>query len=270
MRQLVFVMLTIAVVLTTGSAASAGPAINEENAVYRSSGMMMKGYLVYDDSIKGKRPGILVVPEWWGLNDYSRMRARMLAELGYTALAVDMYGEGKQADNPADAAKLSSGVMQNFDTAVSRFTAAMEYLKQQPTVDPGQIAAIGYCFGGGIVLNMALQGLDLRGVVSFHASLSAVKPAAPGMVKAKILVLNGGADSSNGPEQIDAFRQQMKTAAADYSFISYPGALHAFTNPVADMYAMKFNLPIGYNAEADRSSWDEMKKFLHTIFEKEK
>ena len=128
--------------------------------------------------------------------------------------------------------------------------AAMDFLKQQPTVDPTRIAAIGYCFGGGVVLNMARQGVDLKGVASFHGGLAAVKPAQPGMVKAKILVLNGGDDKFVTPEQIEAFKQEMKAAGADFPFISYPGAIHSFTNPDADELGKKFNMPIAYNANA--------------------
>jgi dienelactone hydrolase len=261
-------MLISAMVLTLSGPGYADPKIQERAVEYSAPGVVMKGYLAYDENIKGKRPGVLVVHEWWGLNDYSRKRTRMLAELGYTALAVDMYGNGQEALNPDEATKLSSGVMKDFDSAIARFTAALDYLKKQPTVDPHHIAATGYCFGGGVILNMARQGIDLNGVVSFHGGLTAIKPAVPGNVKAKILVLNGAADNFITPEQIDAFKQEMKAAGADYQFISYPDALHAFTNPDADMYAKKFNLHIGYNADADRKSWEEMKKFLHDIFEK--
>lgn len=157
----------------------AAPKITGKPVEYSAQGAGMKGYLAYDESVKGKRPGVLVVPEWWGLNDYARRRARMLAELGYTALAVDMYGEGKVVVTPDEAGKLSSEAMKNFDIAKARFMAALDFLKGQPTVDPARIAAIGYCFGGGVVLNMARQGVDLKGVVSFHGDLTAVKPAQP-------------------------------------------------------------------------------------------
>jgi len=207
------------------------------------------------------------VHEWWGLNDYARRRARMLAELGYTALAVDMYGNNKVAAHPADAQRFSSELMQNFAVAKARFLAGMEVLKQQPTVDPTRIAAIGYCLGGGIVLNMARQGVDLKGVVSFHGGLSPVKPAQAGVVKARILVLNGDADKFTPPEQIAAFKKEMETAKADFRFISYPNATHSFTNPDADKLAKQFNMPIAYNAKADRKSWEEMKQFLTEIFE---
>jgi dienelactone hydrolase len=235
---------------------------------YRAQGVVMKGYLAYDENIKGKRQGVLVIHEWWGLNDYARKRARMLAELGYTGLAVDMYGEGKTAMHPDDAGKFSSELMKNFDVAKTRFMAAMDFLKQQANVDPTRIAAIGYCFGGGVVLNMARQGIDLKGVASFHGSLNAIKPAQVGNVKAKILVLHGGDDKFIPTEQIEAFKQEMKSAGADFQFFSYPGALHSFTNPEADALGKKFNMAIAYNADADRKSWDELKKFLSAIFKK--
>jgi dienelactone hydrolase len=242
--------------------------LHEETVSYTSQGVVMKGYLVYDDSITSKRPAVLVVHEWWGLNDYARKRARMLAELGYTALAVDMYGEGKQAQHPGDAQKFASEVMKNMPTAKARFMAAYDLLKQQPTVDPGRIAAVGYCFGGGVVLQMAREGLDLKGVVSFHGSLATAAPAKPGVVKAKILVLHGADDKFTTPEQIEQFKQEMKTAGVDFQLLIYPGAKHAFTNPEADVSAKKFDLPIGYNAQADKQSWAEMQKFLNVIFKK--
>jgi dienelactone hydrolase len=233
---------------------------------YNAEGVVMKGYLAYDENIQGRRPGVLVVPEWWGLNDYVRMRTRMLAELGYTAMAVDMYGEGKVVMTPDEAGKLSSEAMRNFDVAKARFMAAMDFLKHQPTIDPTRIAAIGYCFGGGVVLNMARQGMDLKGVASFHGGLAAVKPAQPGSVKAKVLVLHGGADKFVTPEQVEAFKQEMKSAGADFKFVSYPGATHSFTNPEATELGKKFSMPIAYNAKADEESWNEMKGFLSKIF----
>lgn len=242
--------------------------IRQKTVEYSSGGVVMKGYLAYDTELRTKRPGVLVVHEWWGHNEYARKRARMLAEMGYVALAVDMYGGGRQADHPEDAGKFSSELMKNFDLAQKRFTAAMDFLKKQRPVDPSNIAAIGYCFGGGIVLNMARQGADLKGVASFHGSLAAVKPAQPGAVKAKILVLHGADDTFTTPGQIEAFKKEMKDAGADMTFISYPGAIHSFTNPDADLYAKKFKLPLGYSAEADKKSWDELKKFLEVIFRK--
>jgi len=266
MKKVTGKILIVLLLIGVATLADAAPKLIAKAVDYTSQGVTSKGYLVYDDNIKGKRPGVLVVHEWWGLNDYARKRARMLAELGYVALAVDMYGDGKTATHPDDAGRFSSELMKNFDVAKTRFLTAEDFLKQQPIVDPARIAAIGYCFGGGVVLNMARQGADLKGVASFHGSLSAVKPAQPGMVKAKVLVLHGADDKFIKPEQIDDFKKEMSDGAVDYRFISYPGALHSFTSPEADALGRKFNMPIAYNAEADRQSWDELKTFLTKIF----
>lgn len=266
MKSLPIKLGVFTLILGMVGVAAAEPKIDGKTVEYSAQGVVMKGYLAYDENIKGKRPGVLVVHEWQGLNEYARKRAKMLAEIGYTAFAVDMYGDGKVVMHPDDAAKFSSELIKYFDVAKARFMAAMDFLKQQATVDPTRIAAIGYCFGGGVVLNMARQGVDLKGVASFHGGLTAVKPAQPGSVKAKILVLNGAADKFTTPEQIEAFKQEMKSAGADFQFISYPGAVHSFTNPEADEYGKKFNLPLAYNANADKKSWDELKKFLNTIF----
>ncbi|MBA4372974.1 MAG: dienelactone hydrolase [Thermodesulfovibrio sp.] len=271
MKKALLSISALAVICTIFLLAGVSPAdakIRQKAVEYSSDGVVMKGYLAYDTELRVKRPGVLIVHEWWGHNEYARKRARMLAEMGYVALAVDMYGDGRQANHPEDAGKFSSELMKNFDTAQKRFGAAMDFLKKQRPVDPAKIAAIGYCFGGGIVLNMARQGADLKGVASFHGSFAAVKPALPGAVKAKVLVLHGEDDKFVTAEQIAAFRQEMKAAGADLNFISYPGAVHSFTNPDADMYAKKFNLPLGYNAEADKKSWAELKKFLEMIFKK--
>lgn len=263
-------MLRIMSLLLAGLLIS-GPALAEivgKEIAYRADGVSFRGYLAYDDAIKGKRPGVLVVHEWWGHNPYARKRARMLAELGYVALAVDMYGEGKQASHPEDASKFSSAVMQNLAEAEQRFMAAYRTLQQQPVTDPQRIAAIGYCFGGGVVLAMARRGVPLHGVVSFHGSLGAGAPAQPGRIKAKILVLNGADDPFVTPEQIAAFKQEMQEAGADYEFINYPGAKHSFTNPDADKFGKQFNLPLAYNPEADRKSWAKMQVFLKEVFKR--
>jgi len=268
MKSLMIKLAVFALVLGMVGTAAAEPKIVGKTVDYSAQGVVMKGYLAYDENMKSKRPGVLVVPEWWGLNDYARKRAQMLAELGYTALAVDMYGDGKVATVPDEAGKLSSELMKNFDVAKTRFIAATDFLKQQETIDPTRIAAIGYCFGGGVVLNMARQGVDLKGVASFHGNLTAVRPAQPRSVKAKILVLHGADDKLVTAEQVEAFKQEMKAAGVDFHFISYPGALHSFTNPEATELGKKFNMPIAYNANADKKSWDELKKFLNTIFKK--
>ncbi|MCI0604227.1 dienelactone hydrolase family protein [bacterium] len=241
-------------------------AIKMEPVDYSSGGVTMKGFLAYDDANQGKRPGVLVVHEWWGHNEYVRKRARMLAELGYTALAVDMYGGGKQTAHPAEAGKFTQEVMSNMDIAKARFLAAMETLKAHKTVDPQRIAAIGYCFGGGLVLEMARAGVDLDGIVSFHGSLDTKNPAKPGVVKAKILVAHGAADEFIEPKVLAAFEQEMKNAKVDYKLITYPDAKHSFTNSDADEMGKKANIAIAYNAEADRKSWEDMKSFFKEIF----
>ncbi|MGE5893538.1 MAG: dienelactone hydrolase family protein [bacterium] len=258
-------VLTVVLVLFPLVAYGAS-SIHTEPVDYSAQGVVMKGYLAYDENIKGKRPGILVVHEWWGLNDYAKQRARMLAELGYTALAVDMYGEGKQAMHPDDAGKFSSELREKMDVAKARFLAALDVLKKNPTVDPNRIAAIGYCFGGGVVLQMVRDGVDLRGVVSFHGSLATNHPAKRGAVKAKILVAHGADDQFITKEQVEAFKKEMKDAGADMRFIAYPGARHSFTNPDADVNGKKFNIPLAYNAEADKKSWEDMQKFFAEIF----
>ncbi len=265
MKGLLQGVILIVLVVGMAGVVFAEPKIAGKTVEYSAQGVVMKGYLAYDENVKGKRGGVLVVPEWWGLNDYARRRARMLAELGYTALAVDMYGEGKVATTPDEAGKLSSEAMKSFDVTKGRFLAALDFLKRQPTVDPNRVAAIGYCFGGGVVLNMTRQGVDLKGVVSFHGSLDAVKPAQPGSVKAKVLVLTGGADKFVPPDQVEAFKKEMNSAGADVNVVSYPGALHSFTNPDATELGKKFSMPIAYNAKADEASWAEMKGFFQKI-----
>lgn len=242
--------------------------VRGEPVTYTDGTTTMKGYLAYDDGIPGKRPGILVVHEWWGHNEYARKRARMLAKLGYVALAVDMYGEGKQATHPDDAGKFSGEIRRNMELGRKRFAAARKLLAEHRFTDPKRIGAIGYCFGGGVVLQMARDGVDLAGVASFHGGLTTDAPAKPGAVKAKVLVATGAEDPFVPPAQVEAFEREMKAAGADFRVISYPGAMHSFTNPDADAYGKKFNLPLAYNAEADRKSWDEMQRFFKKIFGK--
>jgi dienelactone hydrolase len=190
----------------------------------------------------------------------------MLAELGYVALAVDMYGDGKQANHPEDAGKFAMEIMQNMPTAKARFDAGVKLLKEQPQTDAGKIGAIGYCFGGGIVLRMAVSGEDLTGVVCFHGGLPTDSVENPKQVKAKLLVCNGADDKFVPVEQIDAFKKAMVGAGINFKFVNYPGAIHAFTNTAADSLSKKFNLPLAYNKQADEGSWRDMKEFLKEIF----
>ncbi|MEW6324984.1 MAG: dienelactone hydrolase family protein [Nitrospirota bacterium] len=240
--------------------------LHVEEIRYSANGQALKGYLAYDKKVQGKRPGVLVVHEWWGHNDYVRKRARMLAQLGYTAFALDMYGDGKQADHPEEAGQFAEEVRKNQEQGEQRFMAALNLLRAHDTVDADRVAAIGYCFGGAVVLHFARTGGDLAGVVSFHGSLSTDTPAQPGAVKAKVLVLHGADDPYVPPEQVEQFKREMDNAGADYRFIAYPGATHSFTNPAADRYAEHFKMSVKYDPEADKQSWAEMQSFFKSIF----
>lgn len=243
------------------------PPVVTEEIDYQANGVSLKGFLAYNRAIAGKRPGVLVVHEWWGHNDYARRRARQLAALGYTAFALDMYGEGKTAGHPDEAMKMMMDVVNNADIAAARFNAALEVLKNQPMTDAEHIAAIGYCFGGAVVLSMARMGAaDLDGVVSFHGGLGGLPPVQPDKMQAKVLVFRGGADPFVSPEQKAAFIQEMQAAGADFEFVEYPGVKHSFTNPEADRFAEMFKLPLKYDAEADANSWKRMQAFLYGIF----
>ena len=235
---------------------------------YEADGVMLKGYIAYDDAVKGTRPGVLVVHEWWGLNAYSRMRADMLAGLGYVAMAIDMYGNGKEASEPGEAGKLAGETMKNPSVMKSRFLAALDVLKHQEVADTTRLGAIGYCFGGGVVLAIARLGVDLKGVVSFHGGLGTSAPAGPGTIKTRILVCNGADDKFISADDIKKFKAEMKAAKATFTFIDYPGSVHAFTNPNATENGKKFNIPIAYNEKADKKSWADMKEFLKTVFRK--
>jgi dienelactone hydrolase len=260
--------MAMALLLMWLSSGVALAAVKGEEVQYKAGDTVLKGYLAWDDAQKGKRPGVLVVHEWWGHNDYARERARMLAALGYTALALDMYGDGHQAHHPEEAGKFSGEVRKNLALAKQRFDAAKNVLKKHPTVDGKNIAAIGYCFGGAIVLEMARQGEPLKGVVSFHGSLNTEQPAKAGKVKARVLVLTGEADPFVPTEQVAAFKKEMDAAKVNYRVITYPGAKHAFTSKGADELGQKFKMPLAYNADADQKSWAEMQAFFKEIFAK--
>ena len=240
-------------------------AITSETVSYTSDTLTMKGFVAYSDSSDNKRPMVLIVPEWWGLTDYARGRAKQLAELGYIAMAVDFYGNGATADNPKTAGEMAMPFYKDPQMAKARFDAALAKLKTYKQADTSQIAAIGYCFGGAQVLNMARLGENLKGVVSFHGNLAGV-PVNKDLLKAKVLVCHGADDQFVKKEEVDAFKKQMDSIKADYKFVAYPGATHAFTNPGATDIGKKFSMPIAYNAAADSASWKEMKDFFGVIF----
>jgi len=242
-------------------------AVEGEEVTYSANGTTLKGWLAYEGHAMGKRPAVLVVHEWWGHNAYARKRANMLAELGYVALAVDMYGDGKQALHPSDAGKFSGEVSKNRPLTKARFEAAMKVLRDDPRVDSSKLAAIGYCFGGSVVLNMAREGEPLLGVASFHGGLATDTPAQKGKVKAKIRSFTGADDKMIPAAQVQAFEQEMKAAGVDYKAMVYPGAMHSFTNPDADAYGKQFNLPLAYDAAADKDSWLQLQKFLAEVLQ---
>ena len=247
----------------------ANAAIKTQEIPYQSAdGTRLIGYYAYDDAIKGKRPGVVVVHEWWGLNDYTKRRARDLAALGYSALAIDMYGDGKNTEHPKDALAFMQAALKDSAASSARFKAGLDLLKQQAQTDPDKVAAIGYCFGGAVVLNAARQGVPLAGVVSFHGALATQTPAEPGKVKAKILVEHGALDSMVTAENVAAFKNEMDKAGADYTFVSLDGAKHGFSNPDADRlgHGDHGGPDIGYNKAADEKSWADMQAFFKKIF----
>jgi len=246
---------------------SSTPSIKTETVSYKADTATLDGYAAYDANSTAKRPVVLIVHEWWGLNDYIRGRAKQLADMGYLAFAVDMYGNGKNAADPKEAMAYSNPFYQDPQLTKTRIEAALARVKQFPQADTANIAAIGYCFGGSVVLNSAKMGEPFKGVVSFHGGLEGV-PANKDLLKAKILVCHGGADSFVPAAQVAQFRKSLDSIGADYTFKVYDSATHAFTNPNATEVGKKFNLPIKYNEAADKASWADMKDFFARIFNK--
>jgi dienelactone hydrolase len=241
------------------------PKLKEEIVTYSLDSLNFNSYVVYNDNIQGMRPGVLVIHEWWGLNDYTKRRARMLAELGYIAMAVDMYGNGRMGNDPGTAQALAMPYYAQPDWTKKIFDMAVEQFKKNPNVNPDKIAGMGYCFGGGIMLNLARMGEPLKGVVSFHGGLVGT-PADKELTRAEILVCHGDADPFVPKEQVELFKKQMDSIGKSYTFKAYPGATHAFTNPDATEMGKKFNLPIAYDSAADSASWNDMKEFFGRIF----
>ena len=240
--------------------------ITEVPVTYKDSGgTALNGYLVHDADKTGRRPGVLVLHEWWGITKHVRDEARYFAGLGYTAFVADLYG-GRTADNPGDAGTLMNGLMGDAMVVRSRLDAAREQLAGHPTVNPARLGAAGYCMGGKLALDMARAGADLRAVVSFHGNLTPRTKAERDKVKARVLALNGADDPFVSADSVSAFKKEMSLAGVDFKFVNYPGAVHAFTNPEATEKGQKFNLPLRYDAEADRQSKDEAAKWLARSF----
>ena len=237
--------------------------IRTQTVDYQSDGVKLQGFLAYDDAQKAKRPAVLVVHEWWGLNDYPKKRAEQLAKLGYVAFAADIYGKGVVAKTPEEAGKLASQFSKDRLLTRKRVAAALDVLKKNDLVDASKIAAIGYCFGGMVALELARSGADIKGVVGFHALLDTPRPDDERNIKGKILILTGANDKAVPPEMRQAFQKEMDNAGVDWQMNIYSGAVHAFTNPASG------NDPttnVAYNANADRSSFEAMKLFFKEIF----
>ena len=256
----------LAAALSVGLSPLARAAVVTETVEYQHGGETYQGFVAYDDAIDGPRPGVLVVHEWWGLNDYAKTRATMLAELGYVAFAVDMYGEGKTVEHPEEAAKFSGMVRENVKEWRSRALAGLEQLRQRPQTDPENLAAIGYCFGGATVLQMAYAGAPVKGVVSFHGALPAATEEEAKKVSAGVMICHGAADGFVPREQVEACLAPLEAAGADYVFTAYAGARHGFTNPGADAREMP---GLKYDAKADARSWAAMTAMFDVLLKGE-
>jgi len=238
-------------------------AVVTKTVEYKDGDTSLTGYLTYDDGIGGKRPGVIVVHEWWGLNDYARKRAEMLAGLGYVALAIDMYGDGKVTEHAGEASGWMKQITENVDAWQRRALLGLDVLRQHELVSAEQLAAVGYCFGGATVMQMAYAGADLDGVVSFHGSLPPASPEQHKGIKAKVLVAHGEADSFVPAERVVAFKQALDAGGVDWQMAIYGGAHHGFTNPEAGGYGID---GVAYDQKADKRSWALMESFLQEIF----
>jgi dienelactone hydrolase len=230
---------------------------------YSAAGVALRGFLAWDGARKEKRPGVLVVHEWWGHDEQARSRARKLAEAGYVGFALDMYGAGRVAETPQEAGALMSAVTGDLARMRARFEAARAALVEEPAVDKQRLAAIGYCFGGAVVLQMARLGLDLAAVASFHpGSLAPAQPAQRGTYKAKTLVCLGADDPFVSKEERAAFQKEMSAAGVACEFVEYPRVLHGFTVPAATERGKKYGLPLAFDAKADQDSWRRLEALL--------
>lgn len=237
-----------------------------KNVQYQSDNTQHQGHLAVAKSGRRSTPGVIVIHEWWGINDYIRQRCGMLAELGYTALGVDLYGDGYQADNPEQAAAAMNSVLGDINVASARLRAGHDFLCSQPNIDSNRIAVIGYCFGGAMALHMARLGLPLSAAVSFHGILSPFHKPQPGSIQARILVCHGEQDAMVSMQDVDAFREEMDALGATYEVMVHAGAGHGFTSPKADINAQKHGVPVGYDEAADQESWQAMKDLFASLW----
>jgi dienelactone hydrolase len=257
MKNLIPVLLALSCAMTVRAA------IHTETVEYKQGDATLEGFVAYDDAIQGKRPGVLVVHQWMGLTDYEKHRAEMLARLGYVAFCADIYGKGVHPQNTAEAGAQAGKYKNDRQLLRARVNAGLDALRQQPLADPDRIAAIGYCFGGTTVLELARSGADIGGVVCFHGGLDAPNPDDGKNIKCKVLVCHGADDPFSSPQDIAALEDEMRKGGVDWQLIKYGGAVHSFTQPNAGNDNSK---GAAYNEKADKRSWEAMKQFLAEIF----
>ena len=259
MKQLIILLLSIISI----NAMAQTVKLHSEAVSYKDGDTQLQGYLVYDESIKTPAPGVLVVHEWTGINDYAKHRADMLAELGYVAFAVDIYGIDNLPKNVQEAAAIAGKFKDDRKLLRQRILLGLEQLRKNPKVDLQKIAAIGYCFGGTTVLELARSGADIAGIVSFHGGLDTPTPEDAKNIKCKVLVCTGGDDPTVPPSQVEAFEKEMRDAGVDWQVKAYGGAVHSFTNPASGNDKSK---GVAYNEKADKRSWEDMKLIFNEIF----
>lgn len=244
-------------------AAELNAKIVTENIEYKQGGTVLEGFLAYDDELKGKRPGVIIVHQWMGLKDYEKMRAEQIAKLGYVAFAIDIYGKGIRATEREGAAKLATMYRSDRKLMRERAKAGLDTFRKMKNVDSSRIAAMGYCFGGGVVLELARSGADVAGVISFHGSYNTPNPDDARKIKGRVLAIHGADDPSLPIKEVEGLQDEMRKAKVDHKIIVYGGAVHSFTDPSAGNDPSKGS---AYNKNADEGSWEDMKRFYKEIF----